>query len=120
MIKINITSFMICGLLLSACNTSQASVNNSQASISSTELTGAYDCFAIHGTNTSDIGVLTLNADQTGTFGSNPIHWEYEADVNRISFEGDPTLRDGTYFSDGPSLSVNENSEDHFTCVKSE
>jgi hypothetical protein len=120
MIKINLTIVVIIGLLLSACNTSQTSVNNSQPPVSSTELTGTYDCFAIDGTNTSDLGTLTLHADQTATFGSDTIQWMYDAGTNMVLFTGTVAVRDAIYFSEGQSLSINENSDDHFTCIKSE
>lgn len=120
MTKINATILVILGLLLSACATSQTSASTAQAPISSAELTGTYECFAIEGTNTSNMGILTLNADHTGIFGSNTIQWNYDGNTNLITFDGDNSLRDASYFSEGQTLSVNEDAEDHFTCVKSE
>lgn len=121
MTKLYGTIFIIFALLISACaTTSQTSISTAQAPVSSTELTGSYECFAIEGTNTSDMGILTLNADHTGSFGSNTIQWNYDSGTNLVTFDGDGTLRDASYFSEGQTLSVNEDAEDHFTCVKSQ
>jgi hypothetical protein len=120
MTKFNTTIHLIFGLLLSACGTSPTATGTAQVPISSAELTGTYECFAIEGTNTSDMGSLTLNTDHTGTFGSSTIQWNYDVSTNLITFEGDESLRDGTYFSEGQTLSVNADADDHFTCVKTE
>jgi hypothetical protein len=120
MTKITATILIILGLFLSACDTSQTSTGTSQAPVAASELTGSYECFAIEGANTSDLGTLILNADQTATFGSNTIQWNYDSAANLITFIGDGTMRDAIYFSEGQSLSINQDAEDHFTCIKSE
>jgi hypothetical protein len=120
MTKITTTIFIILGLFLNACSTSQTSKGTLQAPISSSELTGNYECFVIEGPNTSDLGILTLNADHTAIFGSSTIQWNYDTATSLITFVGDDTMRDAIYFSEGQSLSINQDSEDHFTCIKSE
>ena len=119
MTKINAAIPVILMLLLSACSTPPTAVNTSQPPAATDELAGTYECFAVNGVNTSDLGTLTLHPDQTASFGPNSIRWQYDAETNMIIFDGDETLRNAIYFSEGQSLSVNENSEDHFTCVKS-
>jgi hypothetical protein len=120
MTKLTAITFIILGLFVHACGTSQTSADTSQSAVSLNELTGSYECFAIEGANTSDLGILTLYADQTATFGSNTIQWNYDTAANMIIFIGDGTLRDAIYFSEGQSLSINQDAEDHFTCIKSQ
>jgi len=93
----------------------------------SAELAGTYDCLDLENGLSVSTDTLTLNPDGSGFFGSTAITWTFDAANNKIIFAGDGRIHEATYFSDGPSLSVNaaagdttaDASDSHLTCVKS-
>lgn len=111
-------------LLAGACS---PSASGSGSVTSSAELAGSYNCFGLQNGATATMDTLTLNADGTGMFGATAIQWSYDSNTKLVTFSGDARLQTATFFTDGPSLSINaaaegevdDSGEGHFTCVRS-